>query len=268
MKSVIKNQLAEFGYNLVALPKEGISPLLLLYKNKRDVSSAGIDMQQLFGVGNFPPPAIESNIPLANLDLKSEITFNAEAGISVLDWLLQKLKMGKLAGEFSTNHLKSVSIRYNNILQDEIKLGELDNYLTSSKPQLDNFTTFRKRLEKSKLYVINSILKSNSFSVSAINKNNQQADIEATIRGVVDADVKVDRGGENSVNLKHESSKPIVFAFKAQRIIYDEKKWWEFFKKNDLKIEFRIKDEQKVVLKDDGSFPTQPLQLEKEIVDL
>lgn len=266
MSKVIKNKLAEYGYNLVALPKEGVAPLLLLYKNKKDVSLAGGPVSMLFAIADDPPPVPSLNNKVASLQSNSSVTFDAQAGINILGWLLKKLKMGKLGGEINVDSMRSMEISYENVLEDSVSLLELDNFLSGSDPKVDNFNTFKDRLMDSDLYVVNAVLKSNSFSVSAENKNGQKMDLETTIKGIVDADVNVKRGKNSSVTLNHDEGPPLVFAFKAQQIVYDHKKWWQFFKKDEAG--FRIKDEQGIVLKDESGFPTRPLQQDDELVDI
>ena len=266
MSKVLKNALSAYGYNLVALPKEGIAPLLLLYKNKRDVSSSGNNLQKLFAIADSPPPIISEDNTTLSLQQKSTVSFDGKAGINILDWLLQKLKMGKLSGDFHMNHINSLEISYQNVLEDHVSLLELDNFISGSEPEVEQFNTFKEKLKDSELYVINSVLKSNSFSISAQNENGQKVDLEATIKGIVDADVNVERSKKDEVLLEHKNATPIVFAFKAQRIIYDHKKWWQFFKKGDAK--FRIKDEQGVVLKGEGDFPTQSLEENNLLINI
>lgn len=266
MSKVLKNALAGYGYNLVALPKEGIAPLLLLYKNKRDVSSSGNNIDKLFALADSPPPIVSKNNATLNLQQNSTVSFDGKAGVDFLDWLLQKLKMGKLSGNINADHINSLQISYQNVFEDNVSLLELDNFISGSEPKVDQFNTFKEKLKDSELFVINSVLKSNSFSVSAQNENGQKIDLEATIKGIVDADVNVARSKKDEVLLEYKNATPIVFAFKAQKIIYDHKKWWQFFKKGDAK--FRIKDEHGVVLKDESGFPTQSLQETNELINI
>ena len=98
------------------------------------------------------------------------------------------------------------------------------------------------------------MLKSNAFTVTVTDKNGQHVDVEATVKGVLEANVDFNRNKNNSITLKHANEAPVVFAFKAQRIIYDAKQWWEFFRKEEAF--FRIKDQQGVVMKGESDFPT------------
>ncbi|HSI75240.1 MAG TPA: hypothetical protein VK957_05085 [Lunatimonas sp.] len=266
MAKVIKNPLSTYGYNLIALPKEGIAPLLLLYKNNKGVSSLENSLIDFFAISDSPPPSISKENKIIDIKGDSSVSFEAEGGINVLDWLLQKLRMGKLAGNLKIESAHQVQISYENVTEDKVSLLDLDNFISGSEPQKNKFNTFKEKLENSELFVVNSILKSDSFSVSAADQNGHSVDIEGNIKGVVDANVEVSKQTNHTILLKYEKADPIVFAFKAQRIIYDKKKWWEFFKKDEAK--FRIKDQQGVVLKNESDFPTEPFIAGNELIDL
>lgn len=266
MAKVLKNLLSDYGYNLVALPKEDIAPLLLLYKNNKAVSSTESTLQKMFKITDSPPPAIIKNKKVADIDGMANVTFDAEGGISLLDRLLQKLKMGKLSGKLKLDKDDKVKITYENIKEDKVSLLDLDNFISGSEPDTDRFNTFRKKLENSELYVVNAVLKSNAFSIAVEDGNNQALDIEASIKNIVDVNVDVARGKNNVITLEHKKVNPIVFAFKAQKIIYDRNKWWEFFNKEEAN--FHIKDQQGMVLKDESDFPTSPLLEGESLIDI
>ncbi|HYF30431.1 MAG TPA: hypothetical protein VD993_04880 [Chitinophagaceae bacterium] len=266
MGKIVNNMLSNYGYNIVALPKAGIQPLVLLYKNGNDVSSLESNLSNLFKIGEKAPPEVVPDDQVSDIQGSAELVYDANTGISVLSSLLEKLKMGKLAAKLELDATSTVTISYQNITEDKVDLLELDNYISTSNPSVDKFNTYKKMLENSELYVINSVLKSNAFTLTVTDKNGQHVDVEGTVKGVLEAKVDFTRNKNNSITLKHENEKPVVFAFKAKRIIYDDKKWWQFFRKEDAF--FRIKDQQGVILKDESEFPTQPLNLNDTTADI
>jgi hypothetical protein len=266
MAKVLKSLLTDYGYNLVALPKEDISPLLLLYKNDNGVSSVENYLQKLFAIADSPPPIVVKDKLVAGIQGAANITFDADAGVDMLDWLLQKLKMGKLSGKLKLDAASTVNISYENITEDKVGLLELDDFISGSEPDTSHFNTFKQKLKDSELYVVNAVLKSNSFSVSITDQNGQQGKLEATLKGIVDANVDVRHNNDNTITLKHDNAIPIVFAFKAQRILYDQNKWWQFFKKDEAG--FHIKDQQGVILKSESDFPTNPLLTDTQLIEI
>ncbi|MBK9984679.1 MAG: hypothetical protein IPP15_20330 [Saprospiraceae bacterium] len=86
------------------------------------------------------------------------------------------------------------------------------------------------------------------------------------MKTIVNVNVDVSHNKNNTLTLKHDTSEPLVFAFKAQRIIYDRKKWWEFFRREEA--HFQIKDQQGVILKNESDFPTSSLQGDLTLFDI
>jgi hypothetical protein len=266
MAKVLKNLLSDYGYNLVALPKEDIQPLLLLYKNGDAVSSVEDSLEKLFKQANAPVPTVVKDKPVTNIDGSADVLFDAEGGVSMIGRLLEKLNLGKLNAKLKVEATHKVKITYENIKEDKVSLLELDGFITDANPDTARFGTFKAKLENSELYVINNVLKSNSFSIVVEDANGTQLNVEADIKNIVNANVNVSKNKNNAITLKHNNPDTIiVFAFKAQKIIYDQKKWWEFYKKNEAK--FHIKDQQGVVMKNER-FPTVALKTDVALIDM
>ncbi|MEO6683681.1 MAG: hypothetical protein ABIN48_12740 [Ginsengibacter sp.] len=267
MAKVLKNILSDYGYNLVALPKEDISPLMLLYKNDQSVSSVESTVDNLFAIADAPLPVVTKNKTVTNIDGNASVIFDSEGGISMLDWLLKTLKMGKFSAKTEIDATHKVKITYENVKEDKVDLLALDNFISGSDPVEGKFNSFKEKLKDSELYVINNILKSNSFSIAVEDSNGTKVDIDATIKGIVDANVNISRNKNNDITLKNTNSDTyIVFAFKSQQIKYDQKKWWQLFKKNDAK--FRIIDKQGVVLRSEDKYATQSLKMGNDEVNI
>jgi hypothetical protein len=266
MANVLKNLLSGYGYNLVALQTTGIQPLLLLYKKQDSLGSLDSTLPKLFGTGNKALPSVMKDIAVASIEGSAALSFDAEGGITMLDWLLKKLHMGKLSGNAQFDAGNTVTISYQNVTEDKVDLLELDNYISESVPRTEKLSTYREKLEEGELYVVNAVLKSNMFSVAVTDKNGQHVDVEATVKGIVDAKVDVTLEKNNSITLKHGGETPVVFGFKAQQIIYDKKRWWQFGRKDEAL--FRIRDQQGEVLKGESDLPTRPLEMGEEMVML
>lgn len=260
MAKVLKNLLSNYGYNLVALPKEDIVPLMLLYKNGNSVSAIESTVDKLFSIADAPLPVVTKDMSVTSIDGGASIIFDAEGGVSMLDWLLNTLKMGKFSAKTEIEATHKVKITYENVKEDKVSLLQLDSFISGSDPVQGKFNTFKEKLEDSELYVINNVLKSNSFSVAVEDAIGSQVDIEARLKGIVDANVDISRNKNNELTLRHTNTDAyIVFAVKAQQIIYDQKEWWQFFRKKEAK--FRIKDQQGVILRGEDKFPTRSLQM-------
>ena len=267
MAKVLKNLLSDYGYNLVALPKEDIKPLMLLYKNGSSVSALDSTVDKLFSIADAPLPVVIRDRVVTGIEGGASVIFDAEGGLTMLDWLLNALKMGKSSLKAGVGALHKVKITYENVREDKVSLLELDSFISGSDPVPGKFNTFKEKLENGELYVINNVLKSNSFSVAIEDVTGSHVDIEANIRGIVDANVDMSRNKNNELTLRHSHTDTYVaFAVKAQQILYDQKDWWQFFKKKEA--QFRIKDQQGVILRGEDKFPTKSLQIGEAGVDI
>ena len=260
MAKVLKNLLSDYGYNLVALPKEDIAPLMLLYKNGNAVSAVESSVDKLFAIADAPLPVVAKDKTVASINGSASVVFDADGGVSMLDWLLKTLKMGKISAQTEIDATHKVKITYENVKEDKVSLLELDNFISGSDPVKGKFNAFKEKLEDSELYVINNVLKSNSFSVAVEDATGTKVDIEATVKDIVDANVDISRNTNNEITLRHTNADTyIVFAFKAQQIIYDQKEWWQLFRPKEAK--FRITDQQGVILRGEDEYPTRSLQM-------
>lgn len=266
MAKAIKNLLADYGYNIVALPKAGIRPLQLLYRNGDSLGSLDSSLYKFFTTGDKAPPELQMDNETASIEGATAVKFDAKAGVSVLDWLLDKLNMGKLAGKLALDAGHTVTISYQQVREDKVDLLDLDNYISESQPSKTQFNSYRKMLENSELYVINAVLKSTAITLAVTDSNGQHLDMEATVKGIVDASVDVTRNKNNSISLTHAGAEPVVFGFKAQQIIYEPSSWWQFWKKEEAR--FRIRDQQGEVLKGEDELPTKPLILGDAVADI
>lgn len=266
MHTILKTQLEGTGFNVVALPKTGIDPLLLLYQNNGELTSAGGSLQTLFPIGDAAPPQVKRNAMVPAMQDKSTVQYDFDLGVSVLDGLLTKLKLGKLGIGGGLHQDKTVSISYENILTDEVDLLHLDNYLNSSSPTREKFYTFREKLENSEMYVLTATLKSDSFTATIAKKNSQELELDATVKAILDANVDWKRNKDHSVSLTHKKETPVIFAFKAYQILYDKKKWWEFGRTEE--VIFRIKESQNTIFKSEEGFPARQLDLGNRAADI
>lgn len=252
-----KSPLTNLGYSLVAWPKAAIYPLLLLYKTANGVSSIDARLAELFKTGDVAPPRIIRDDEAADIKGSAALVFDASAGVNILDWLLNKLHLGKMSADVKLNKSYEVTVSYKNIREDKVSLLALDGYLSRSKPSRERLNTFREKLEQNELYVITAAAKSADISISIASTDGQDISTDSTVKGIVEANMKAVRKKNEVIELayKTDEDKPVVFAFKAQQIIYDKKTFW-----GGGTGLFYIKDQIGSVLLSSEDVPTRPLK--------
>src|SRR6478735_3685112 len=117
--STVQSPLTNLGYNMVAWPKTGIQPLALLYKTDNGVSAVEADLDELFKPGDAAPPQIKAGGIASDIKGAAELTFDAKGGINILDWLLNKLKLGKMSAGIALNDSYVVTVSYLNVKEDK-----------------------------------------------------------------------------------------------------------------------------------------------------
>lgn len=261
--STAQSPLTRLGYNMVAWPKTGLRPLALLYKTTNGVSAVEANLQELFKTGDAAPPQTMED-DATDVEGSAELTFDAKAGINMLDWLLNKLHLGKLNAGVTLNESYEVSVVYRNVKEVKVSLLALDNYISTSIPATERINSFKEKLQNNELYVVNNIVKSNDIAVTISAKNGQDITTDVVVKGIIDANANVARKSNNAVELVYKTAedKPVVFAFKAQQIIYDQQSFW-----NNKPAQFRIKDQVGVVLLGEEGLPTKSLKTNDEMVE-
>lgn len=263
--STAQSPLSTLGYSLVAWPKTGIQPLTLLYKTDNGVSSVEAMLKDLFKTGEAAPPQVKRNVEATDIKGAATLSFDAQGGVKMLDWLLNKLNLGKMSADVKLNDSYEVNVSYVNIKEDKVNLLTLDGFLSKSKPSTEKFNTFREKLEHNELYVINAVAKSSDIAVTISSKNGQDINADVNVKGIMETNVGAARKQGNSLELvyKMADDKPVIFAFKAQQIIYEKKSFW-----SDQPARFYIKDQVGAVLLGPEDIPTHPLQTGGELVEL
>jgi hypothetical protein len=260
MSKILKNLLAEYGYNVIALPKSDISPLLLLCKDESNVTSLDSPITTLFTSSEQAPPPLISTAVTIDVAASTSVTFDSDTGFSLLSWLLDKLKMGKLDAKLNLDQNKVLTVKYENVQEDKIDLVRLDGYISSATAIKNKFRTYQQKLEDSDLYVVNAVLKSNAFTVTIEDKTGVVADIDATIKGIVSINQNIKRTSDNSITIHSTDETPLAFAFKAQHIFYNKKSFWEkLFNSGEDEGGFRLSPATGVILKGVEDIKTEPL---------
>jgi len=258
-----QSPLSRIGYNLVTLPKTDIKPLALLYETDEGVSPVEAELSELFKNPDMVLPPVKPNIDTASIQGAAELDFDAKASVSMLDWLLEKLNLGKMSGKVSVNENYTVTATYADVQEDKISLLDLDNFIKTSTPIVAKFSTFRQKLEHSELYVINAVLKSKTISVTIQGKNGLDIEADAKVKGILDANASIARKANNAITVAYKNDTPVIFAFKAQRIIYEKESFCR-----DEPAGFYIKNQIGKVLLGPEDFPAIPLHTNGELIEL
>jgi len=265
MNKEVSRVLKEKGYNVVRLPKADIESLDLLVKEESGLSSLGAKFELLFepAVSVAPPVLVD----VADIQGQDIIQFNGSLGLAFLNSFsgFSESLEANLKTKLEASNNARVSFSFKDIKEEKVNLLDLDNFLSGAIPVEGQFRTYSKKLRKSELFIITSVLKSNSISVSINKDNGQSVGLDVEAADTVNANLDLNRNISQEVEVfSVANSAPLTFAFKAVKIIYDNKKWYQFWKKDE--ISFTIKNEVGADLLGEEDYPV--IELDEEVAHI
>lgn len=266
MSQLIKNLLADQGYNMIALPRAGIQPLLLLSEEGNSLVSLDSPLEAFFAADMAPIPSF--NTITAPFSGQKMLKFELKSNLNFLSGLFQQFKMddSQLKAGAGSDHSYTVDFAFEQVKEDKVGLLDLDNFLTGAVPLEKEFRTYAERLRKSQLYIVTSLLKSAAFSIEVKDETGRQLDLDLGMQDAAAGKLTIDRNKNNGFTIAHRNGPELAFAFKAAQILYDKAAWFEFWKTKEAR--FRIKDQQGLVLRGESDFPVQLLPTGDQFVDL
>jgi len=215
------SSLRSFGYNVVRLPRADITPLQILTKKNNEFQRLGEVSAVFKSRGNVAIPDIHENIPAANVSGQKSGDLSLGLGLSILGGIISALGGSPLALDTKYQKAKSVSFQYEGVLENNIGIVELDQFLTDA--DINPFSTYVSDLLKSdQVYITTSTIKSRKFTIYPKSAKGVDLGIQIPqIQGIVGSNIKVSSQGQDSSAITFEGSILLVFGFQAVQLFYD-----------------------------------------------
>lgn len=263
-----KEVLEDIGYNTIALPRTEVKPLTLLSRKGSVVQSLDMEVGALFEADAMP--LMKPTSEVADITQSDMFEFSADAGLNFLSAIFKYFKLddSKLEAAVNANKSANVSCKFESVIEEKVSLGDLDNFLTGAIPLENKFRTYMEKLKNSELLVITSVLRSSKFSIAANSSGGGGLSLDAAVAKMGEGNTKIDRKNSDEMVISHEGEDSLAFAFKAVKIIYDQKSWWEFWSSKEAG--FKIESEEGIVLRDVGgeSISVEVLPTLDELVNI
>ncbi len=257
MSRVLKNVLKEQGYEMIALPKEGLKPLQLLLKSGNELREYGGTLLDLFEPDEAGLPVKKRST--SDLSGQKVLATDANAGLDLLKQLFQALglKESVIDGQLSIGSHYNLSFSFENIKEESVPLIGLDNFIRGALPKKAGFQASIDRLKSSELYIITLLLKSDTFSIDFTSDRDIGGEMKGALEKLAKMEAKIAHTKDNQLSLTVPEGRELAFAFRAVRILFNRKRWFEFWQNEE---DFRIKDQQGLVLKSgEEDFPVDYL---------
>lgn len=257
MSGVLKNMLKEQGYEMIALPKEGLKPLQLLLKSGNELREYGGSLLDLFEPDEAGLPVKKRTT--SGFSGQKVLATDASTGVDFLKQLFQALGLrdSVIEGQLTIGKHHNLSFSFQNIEEERVPLIGLDNFIRGAIPKKAGFQASVERLKSSELYIITHILKSDTFSIDFSSDRGVDGELKGALEKLAKLEAKITHSKDNQISLAVPEGKELAFAFRAVRILFNRKRWFEFWQNEEG---FRIKDQQGLVLKSgEEDFPADYL---------
>lgn len=259
--SACKDQAIDYlnrlGYNALRLPKEGITPLLVLSRNpSTSVSSLFGHITDMVEEPDQPLPKLWNNLEAGTISGLKTNRLDLNFGISILNTLLSAINAKSAGIEAVFNAASTIEFEYENVLYDNVMPASVSNYLRRVTPFIDD-SLLSQFNEQGEAYIIIDVLKSNSFGIRAYRENASGIDLNVSaLQDVVGATSKVSIEKKSDLKISFKGEKPLGFGFKACPI------WVENI---DGKLRFRLNPDTNQAIDFRGSADTTP-EAEEELI--
>ena len=211
--------LNALGYNVVKLPRVGISPLSLIGKDQTtnflgDLTSMWTGPQPALLPGPPYPASVVNGQKSAALDLGF--------GLNILGSTLAVFGASSPSIDLSHTSAKGIQFSYSGVTSSSIDLGILGGYLPKGRLNADNITVQRYfGTPCCEVFLIYEVLRSSSITITATDSSNNGVALDVpAIQGIVGAKVSVkpSNASNTAVTFASTDGIAVTFGFKAVRL--------------------------------------------------
>lgn len=154
----------------------------------------------------------------------NNLTF--EFGLKLLEGFLKGFNISINPLEGNINHDNELSFEFQNVKKEYVDINLLGRHLKDCRLDLENaavsiFTRDKKPMD---MYLINSVLKSNEFTVHVKKKVDDSGKIVIPmLEKITDGSIEITNVGEQSYSMTFKHKRYLTFAFSCVEILFDEK---------------------------------------------
>lgn len=213
--------LKDFGYLIVRLPRTNVRPLQILERKDNNLEKLG-ELKTVLKAGpNIRLPKISRNNVAGNINGRRSGGLNVNVGLTLMGNIISAMGGTSAGLEAEYRDARAVSFEFQDVLEDNVEVAELDQYLTDG--QVSKFSTsVGQKLKAGKIHVTTSVIKSKKFTLEATRGDGEGLTLSVpVIRQIVGGRVGVKSENAASSKLTFRGSVPLVFGFQAVRLFFD-----------------------------------------------
>jgi hypothetical protein len=216
--------LKDQGYCVLRLPRADARPLqTLLREDKKDLVRLGeLATISIAGSNALPPLSVDNEAPV-EISGKESSSTKVEVGVNILGNIIKALGGNTLGITAAYSKAKSLTFKYENVLEDHIDVDRLDQYLTTCSFRLDGHATVNALIDDA-VFVITSTLKTNKFTINATGEGGNTIGLDVpVVNGIASGTLKVETSRATEGTVSYEGKQSVVFGFQAVQIFTDDR---------------------------------------------
>jgi hypothetical protein len=221
----VRNYLKDFGYGTIALPREGIKPLLMFVKNGGRLTPIG-PLPGTFqpGAAPVPTPVRQRSAPVSGSKSRK---IDLDVGLSILGTVIGAASGSSLGLKAAYKNTRKVDFEFGDVMEDIVNTTDLDSYLSNATIAGTAGNYIKRALEDDEVYVAVSTLDAKSISVAATGESNLGVGLEVpVIQQIVGGKIAVASGSADNSKITYSSlTTPLAFGLKVVRLVFDRGKY-------------------------------------------
>ncbi len=224
------------GYIMMAVPRDDVGPLDLLYKSDKGVlNRENAPLYELFISQSIACPAISKDVDLpTDINTEENLDLSVESSLGLLDSLVKLIKT-KLSAKFSYDKQSKIVLRLNNPKSNTINLLQLDRFLQAA--VLDKTAAdAAKKFDNGQLYVVVEIIKTKSFTLEDKNASQLAVNTDLSVSEIAAASGNISSGKEKNTSVTYTGDEYLTFGVMVRRILYDKPGLFSF-KKGSIRLD-------------------------------
>nr|BBH86081.1 hypothetical protein KTC_08320 [Thermosporothrix sp. COM3] len=226
------NYLQPYGYCGIYVPRLELQPLAVLARQEDGSLFGNIGLlTSIVGSGTPIPFTIQAGEPFVPLSGSISFSLGAAIGMDFLGNMLTVIQGADVKLELQVKKGSSLHFSFEEVLQDRVELLQIENYLKRVPVRLMQ-VGFARDLQRGKLYIVTSTLRSAKFSVTFEKARAIGLELGAkTPWNVGEGTLTLSElANTSTARMTYNGPRPLVFGFQAVQAVYSSSSY------NSLKL--------------------------------
>lgn len=211
------NYLAQLGYSVVRIPRESITPLNLIGRDRDQMKLGTLDQLLANQGGTLPEATIDQVASQVSGQTSSKMKLGI--GINVLGNVLGALAGTQLGIDAAYQNAKTIQFEFTDVFFDSVEPLAVGQYLRDAEVDVGNPVLDRYVMGKGQLFVITEILKSASITVKAEKSGGGNLSLDVpVIQQIASGKLQLEASRASTGVVTYSGSRRLTFGFKCFRI--------------------------------------------------